>query len=178
MQYLLKITLKNTPMWRLIAVDGTTDIAHVAHLMNLAFGYENECSQALKVKGELFSAGSMGKATNLNDLKLFDSLNLHKDDEFIFIHDISSNLEHHVLVMKDSEHLWCLMPSCLVGQGALLKNKPLSYEAVCEYLDADDTPSLDLREVTNRMRAYGAVRKDKEQALKDLSIKPLDFKIK
>ncbi len=178
MQYLLKITLKNTPMWRLIAVDGATDIAHVAHLMNLAFGYEDECSQALKVNGELFSAGSMGKVKNLNDLKLFDSLNLHKDDEFIFIHDISSNLEHQVLVMKDSDHLWCLMPSCLVGQGALLKNKPLSYEAVREYLDADDTPSLDLREVTNRLRAYGAVRKDKEQALKDLSIKPLDFKIR
>lgn len=178
MQYLLKITLKDTPMWRLIAVDGDTDICHVAHLMNLAFGYEDEASQALIVKGETFKAGTMGKPQSLNDLKLFDSFELKAEDEFVFIHDIALNLEHKVLVMKAEEHLWCLMPSCLVGQGALVPTRPLSYKLVREYLDADDTPSLDLREVTNRLHAYGALRKDKEQALKDLSISPLNFQIK
>ena len=40
MQYLLKITLTDTPVWRLVAVDGTADIAFVAELIAASFDYE------------------------------------------------------------------------------------------------------------------------------------------
>ncbi len=177
MQYLLKITLKDTPLWRLIAVDGDTDLSHVANLMSQSFDYES-APCAFIVNGKKYSAGEAGDVKSLSELKTFDSFNLQNEDEFTFIHDENSSLEHHVLVMKAVDHLFCLMPSCLVGQGLVPKDRPLTYDAVREYLDCDDTPSLDLREVTKRLRALGAKRKDQDKPLQTLSAKPLDFKIK
>ena len=52
MQYLLKITVAGTNLWRLIAVDGEADRAHVANLMSYAFPY-NEGKRAFKIGDKL-----------------------------------------------------------------------------------------------------------------------------
>ena len=69
------------------------------------------------------------------------------------------------------------MPSCLVGAGALPQGD-LNAEIINTYLDADETPSLDLREVTKRLRAIGAKRPDSQKVLEDLTQNNLAFKQK
>ena len=41
MQYLLKVKLQNTNLWRLVAIDGSADRAFVAQLISLAFDYKD-----------------------------------------------------------------------------------------------------------------------------------------
>lgn len=51
MQYLLKISIDNTDAWRLIAIDGQADLAHVAKLIALSFDYaDGKCCLTLKEK--------------------------------------------------------------------------------------------------------------------------------
>ena len=56
MQYLLKISIENTQAWRLIAVDGEADCAHVAHLITLAFDYQ-EGTESLIVSKQKLECG-------------------------------------------------------------------------------------------------------------------------
>lgn len=51
MQYLFKISIDNTEAWRLIAIDGQADLAHVAKLIALSFDYEDgKCCLTSKEK--------------------------------------------------------------------------------------------------------------------------------
>lgn len=51
MQYLLKISIDNTDAWRLIAIDGQADLAHVAKLIALSLIMLMEkCCLTLKEK--------------------------------------------------------------------------------------------------------------------------------
>ena len=59
MQYLLKISIENTNCWRLIAVDGQADLAHVAELIALAFDYEAS-KQSFIVKDKTVTCGKGG----------------------------------------------------------------------------------------------------------------------
>ncbi len=157
MQYLLKITIEDTRVWRLIAVDGQADLAHMAGLMALAFDYEKgECS--FEVFGKTLSAGSGGRALTLEETHPFDSLGLCDKEEFIFKSAVHPALLHRVLIMKKVEHLDCVMPSCLVGAGLLPDKAPLLAQDISDYYDSEDAKSLDLREVTQRLRAFGSVR--------------------
>ena len=176
MQYLLKITAAGTNLWRLIAVDGEADRVHVANLMAQAFPY-NEGKRAFKIGDKLILCGKEGEVLNLEELASFDSLNINEEDVFTFIPDLDKPLEHNVIVMKKIDHLFCLMPSCLVGAGALPQGE-LSCEIINAYLDEDDTPSLDLREVTKRLRAIGAKRPDSQKVLETLAQNNLAFKLK
>ena len=51
MQYLLKISIDNTDAWRLIAIDGQADLAHVAKLIALSFDYADG-KMLFNVKGK------------------------------------------------------------------------------------------------------------------------------
>ena len=176
MQYLLKITIKDTNCWRLIAVDGSADIAHVAQLIALAFDYE-EGEQSFTVNDKNISAGNGGRAIKTEELNTFDYLNLDTDDEFIYQHEKLADLKHIVRIMKKEDHLFCLMPSCLVGSGLLPKDTTLNSETINNYLDSDDMQSLDLREVTNRLRAFGSKRKDVNEAMVSAGAAPIVFKV-
>ncbi len=79
--------------------------------------------------------------------------------------------------MKKEDHLFCLMPSCLVGSGLLPKDTTLNSETINNYLDSDDMQSLDLREVTNRLRAFGSKRKDVNEAMVSAGAAPIVFKV-
>lgn len=84
-------------------------------------------------------------------------------------------LTHTVRVMKKDEHLFCLMPSCLVGSGLLPCKDNLTSLKINNYLDSDEAKSLDLRDVTNRLRAYGSLRKDVNKAMVQAGATALNF---
>lgn len=175
MQYLLKITLQNTELWRLIAVDGIADRAFVAQLIALAFGYRNKY-RAFVVGGREYSAGYGGEIKSGQEMASFDDFHLKQDGEFIYRHDTSSDELHDVRILKAEEKLHCLMPSCLVGAGYVPPDLEIGHESVNKYLDRDDCPSLNLREVTQRMRTFGLRRGDAHSALLNAGAAPLNFK--
>ena len=85
-------------------------------------------------------------------------------------------LDHSIEVMKVEDHLYCLMPSCLVGVGLLPKGE-LSAGAIADYYDSEDNPGLDLKEVTNRLRAYGSKRSDVSKSMVAAGAEPLKFSL-
>ena len=85
MQYLLKITLKDTPVWRLVAVDGTADIAFVAELIAVSFDYE-KARRVFTVKGVDYRAGNGGEVEDIKELSLFDELHLEQGQSCIYRH--------------------------------------------------------------------------------------------
>ena len=78
--------------------------------------------------------------------------------------------------MKKEDHLYCLMPSCLVGSLVVPKEPNLTAQTINQYADSDEIISLDLRAVTNRLRAYGSLRKDLNQAMINAGAEPIVFK--
>lgn len=175
MQYLLKITLKDTPVWRLVAIDGTADIAFVAELIAASFDYE-KARRLFVVNGVEYSAGNGGNVENVKELSLFDELHLEQGKNCIYRHNLNNELIHNVEVMKKEDHLFCLMPSTLVGAGLLPKDLSFDLEHINAYFDKDDIDSLDLRECTKRMRALGVKRKDLNESL--LRLGACDFSVK
>ncbi len=157
MQYLLKITIENTSVWRLISLDGGADISHCSRLMATAFGY-SESAYSFEIKGRMVSAGSFGSPSNVDELRPFDALELEVGDVFSFKLDKYEKLCHKVEVMKKEEKLFCLIPSCLVGAGALPSEAPYTPEAVQAYYDTDEALTVDLKSITNEMRALGSLR--------------------
>ena len=176
MQYLLKITLKDTPVWRLVAVDGTADIAFVAELIAASFDYE-KARRVFTVNGVEYRAGNGGEVEDIKELSLFDELHLEQGQSCMYRHNINNDLIHIVEVMKKEDHLFCLMPSTLVGSGLLPKDLPFDLEHINAHFDKDDIDSLDLRECTKRMRALGVQRKDLKESLLRLGSRDLSVKI-
>ena len=103
MQYLLKITLKDTPVWRLVAIDGTADIAFVAELIAASFDYE-KARRLFVVNGVEYSAGNGGNVENVKELSLFDELHLEQGQNCIYRHNLNNELIHNVEVMKKEDH--------------------------------------------------------------------------
>ena len=175
MHYLLKVSIENTPLWRLIAIDGRADISHVAKLIGLAFDYKKS-KYCFNINGKKISAGNDGDTASLEELNTFDSLSVGAGDVFTFVNETFGSLSHKVEVMKAEDKLYCLIPSCLVGAGILPPEDNLTSESISAYYDMDDCPSLNLKEVTNRLREYGSVRKDLESAMSQVSAIPFDIK--
>ncbi len=175
MQYLLKVSIENTPLWRLVAIDGKADISHVAKLIGLAFDYKKS-QYCFNIDSRKISAGDDGQTSSLEELKTFDSLSLNAGDIFGFVNETQGSLNHKVEVMKAEDKLYCLIPSCLVGAGILPPEDNLTADSISAYYDKDDCPSLNLKEVTNRLREYGSVRKDLEAAMSQVSAIPFDIK--
>ncbi len=181
MQYLLKISIEKTRVWRLISVDGEADLAHIAALIALAFDYgKGQCS--FKKGGIVYPAGVGGTPDDLAQMHAFDTLNLNEQDEIEFTTSVHKSLVHNVLIMKKTPHLDCLMPSCLVGAGLLPDEDDLSVDKINAYYDSDEASSLDLRVVTTRLRAYGSLRSSNDDALSKLGAIPFggnsDLKLK
>lgn len=174
MQYLFKISIDNTEAWRLIAIDGQADLAHVAKLIALSFDYEDG-KMLFNVKGKDYNAGVKGDTDSVEALTQFDTLCVEFEEEFLFKIDSNPLLTHTVRVMKKDEHLFCLMPSCLVGSGLLPCKDNLTSLKINNYLDSDESKSLDLRDVTNRLRAYGSLRKDVNKAMVQAGATALNF---
>lgn len=174
MQYLLKISIDNTDAWRLIAIDGQADLADVAKLIALSFDYADG-KMLFNVKGKDYNAGVKGDTDSVESLTQFDTLCVEFEEEFIFKIDSNPLLTHTVRVMKKDEHLFCLMPSCLVGSGLLPCKDNLTSLKINNYLDSDEAKSLDLRDVTNRLRAYGSLRKDVNKAMVQAGATALNF---
>lgn len=174
MQYLLKISIDNTDAWRLIAIDGQADLAHVAKLIALSFDYADG-KMLFNIKGKDYNAGVKGDTDSVEALTQFDTLYVEFEEEFLFKIDSNPLLTHTVRVMKKDEHLFCLMPSCLVGSGLLPCKDNLTSLKINNYLDSDEAKSLDLRDVTNRLRAYGSLRKDVNKAMVQAGATALNF---
>ncbi|MGN1281650.1 MAG: hypothetical protein ACI4UM_07075 [Succinivibrio sp.] len=177
MQYLLKISISGTQVWRLIAIDGRADIAHVARLMSLAFGYApSGCS--FTVNQKTVSAGDGGQITHIEQSVAFDSLNLKIGDDFIFKCVQNSSLEHKVHIMKAEERLYCLIPSCLVGSGQLPKGDNLDIKSINDYSDSEEERTLNLKSVTNSMRECGSLRADMDRSLDAFAKSQLNYVVK
>ena len=174
MQYLFKISIDNTDAWRLIAIDGQADLAQVAKLIALSFDYADG-KMLFNVKGKDYNAGVKGDTDSVEALTQFDTLCVEFEEEFLFKIDSNPLLTHTVRVMKKDEHLFCLMPSCLVGSGLLPCKDNLTSLKINNYLDSDEAKSLDLRDVTNRLRAYGSLRKDVNKAMVQAGATALNF---
>ena len=175
MQYLLKVSLPGTMLWRLLAIDGVADRAFAAQLIALGFGYP-DAPRAFIVAGRTLPAGCAGQAQSTEELRPFDELQLTQGALFGYQHDRASPTVHEVSILKAAGHLYCLMPSCLVGSGHVAEGMEITADTVNAYLDRDDCPSLNLREVTLRMRMYGVRRDNAHDALLGAGATPLKFK--
>ncbi len=176
MQYLLKVKLQNTNLWRLVAIDGSADRAFVAQLISLAFDYKDSKANFI-IDNKNISAGMGGNILDNDELQAFDELNLKQDDCFTFIKEQATNLVHEALVMRCEPKLYCFMPSCIVGSGSLPEDEMLDYDKINAYLDKDECPSLNLKEATSRMRAYGIKRHNAHEALIEAGAQKLNFKL-
>lgn len=175
MQYLLKVALPGTTLWRLLAIDGIADRAFAAQLIALGFGYP-DAPRAFIIAGRTVPAGCAGTAQDTEELTPFDDLHLEQGALFGYQHDRASSTVHEVSILKAADHLYCLMPSCLVGSGHVAEGMEISPAAVNAYLDSDDCPSLNLREVTLRMRLYGVRRGDAHDAMLGAGAEQLKFR--
>lgn len=179
MQYVIKVSVENTESWRLLALDGKADRAHVALLISASFDLApGTCSFC--VNGTVFTAGDSGEAVCTQDLTAFDDFKLESDDVFYFKASSNSELSFRCSVMKAESRLYCLVPSCLVGSGPLslnTENSDLTAKAINEYIDSDDFAGLDLKKVTAKLRAFGGVRKDINKSMVQAGAVPLNFKV-
>lgn len=176
MQYLIKISIDSTEAWRLISVDGKADLAHLAQLIALSFDYKDN-TQFFIINGKNYSAGLAGMPKSPEDLIVFDDLSLKENDEFIYKHDSHPVLTHTIKVMKVDEHLFCLMPSCLIGSGLIPNEENLNEQIINDCFDSNELLSLDLREVTSRLRSFGLLRNNVNEALVQAGAVPLNFKV-
>lgn len=152
MQYLVKVELQGAPLWRLIALDGSCTLAQAAELFAIAFGYVKG-ERSFKKEGQVYSAGSGGKAQSAQDLAHFDSLGLKEGESFEYC-AYKEGFVHRAHVMRCEEHLYCLMPSCLVGSGLVPEHLAADEAGLAAYLDAEEAQSLDLRQCNQRIRAF------------------------
>ncbi len=175
MQYLLKITIENTSVWRLVSLDGAADISHCARLMATAFGYADS-KASFETEGKTLSAGEGGMPSSMDELRAFDALELGVGDVFTFVLEKYPKLRHRVEIMKKEEKLYCLIPSCLVGAGALPKEEPYTPQSVQAYYDTDEALTVDLKSITNEMRALGSVRSNLNEVMLKVSSISFDSK--
>ncbi|MGN0916073.1 MAG: hypothetical protein ACI4NE_06965 [Succinivibrio sp.] len=169
----MKFTIKDTPMWRLLALDGSADIAHVSKLIAISFGYPDDRSEFV-VDGVTYSAGCGGVIQNLSELAKFDSL-IENHENLSYYHG-AYRLSHTVEILKAEPHLYCLMPSCLIGSGMLPKTGDITTESICALADSDNEVTVNIKEITNIMRALGSVRiADKDNNSNNVTA--IDFKV-
>lgn len=176
MQYLIRVALNGTSLWRLDAIDGKADLAHVAGLICASFGYKAGHDQFL-LGDTAFSAGCGGEILNPSELRAFESV-IADNKTFLFTHilDDGSKLTHSVQVMRCEEKLFCLLPSVIVGSGCVDFNGSYSLDAMQEYADRDENLTLDIKNATSAMRAIGSVRADVNAALVSSGAPNLNFK--
>lgn len=174
MQYLLKITIKKTPVWRLIAVDGSADLCFVAELIAKSFDYSAGKRCFILNKKDRINAGTSGEPDEPRELNSFDSLGLHSGDFLEYEVNLPEKLEHVIEVMKVEDHLYCLMPSCLVGVGRLPEGE-LNEKSITSFYDNDESEGLNLKEVTNRLREYGSKRSDVSKSMVKAGAEALKF---
>ncbi|HAR80635.1 MAG TPA: hypothetical protein DCR21_07360 [Succinivibrionaceae bacterium] len=175
MQYLLKVTLKDAELWRLLAVDGRADLAFLGELMALAFGYPKG-ERSFEYGGKLYKAGISGQLQSKAEVLTFDSLNIEAEEEFTYYVGAGETLPHKVSVMKKVDKLDCLMPSCLFGSGSLPEGD-LTLKSIKEHLDSIEENRLDMREATTRMRTYGSFRTGSEDIMSLAGADPISFKV-
>ncbi len=153
MQYLFKVSSTTAPRWRLVALDGTYTLAEAAELIVQAFGYvKGSCTFVLPNK-QCLNAGCGGQEDCAQAAAKLDSLKLAQGDSLDFA-AAAQGFYHHIEVLRAQEHLYCLMPSCLVGAGLVPADIAGDEAALTRYAAADEAQSLDLRDCTKRMRAY------------------------
>ncbi len=184
MQYLIRCNLRETLLWRLIALEGMADLAHAAKLIALSFAYP-EAFFYFEANGRKYRAGCDGKAASPAESASFDSLQLKAGDKFLFTAVIGSAekspekdrdsykivdsfaddsprilLVHECTVFKAEPKLYCLIPSTLIGANKLADDgRQLTIENINAYIDECDVMDpLNLKECTLRMRALGSVR--------------------
>lgn len=179
MQYLIRLSLDNTPLWRLVALEGKADLSHSAKLMALSFNYP-KANFSLQKQDTEIELGEDGALCPQGSVSL-DSLNLQTQDSFLFKVTLASQdgeeikLTHTCQVLKAEEKLYCLIPSTLVGAHKLADDgRKLNIQNINAFLDESETlDSLNLKECTDRMRAFGSVRAKLQGA--DLKVAP--FKV-
>ena len=176
MQYLLRVALDGTSLWRLDAIDGKADLAHVAGLICASFGYKAGQDQ-FSVGENIFTAGHGGEVFNPSELSSFESV-IADRSAFIFTHilDDGSRLAHSVQVMRCEEKLFCLLPSVIVGSGCVDFDGNYSLDAMQEYADRDENLTLDIKNATSAMRAIGSFRSDVSGAIVSSGAPNLNFK--
>ena len=176
MQYLLKLTLEGTTVWRLVALDGRADLAHAALLIENAFGYAGG-RDAFEIQGKIFPAGCGGRVEEPSELRTLDE-SLGENSGFSFTHETEEGilLKHVGNVMRCEEKLFCLIPSVIVGAGCIPKTGDLTVESIQEYADRDENLTLNIKEATSAMRAVGSFRSDVSEALVGAGASPLNFK--
>ncbi len=176
MQHLMKISLAGAPVWRLVALDGKADLSHAATLICAAFGYRGlDC--AFKSRDETTPALTQGKLQELGAMEALDDYISRTKGAFSFTAGGGASvLSHDVQIMRSDEKLSCLVPSCIVGLGAVPPEGPYSIGAISAYAQDDENLTLNIKEVTSRMRALGSVRPSLEAALGAAGIAPIPFR--
>lgn len=178
MQLLLRISLKDTSLWRLCALDGRADLAHAASLIVAAFGY-GAGDDSFRVGEQVFAAGHGGAVSQASELAGLDGIIEGTESlEFVHVTDSGEKLVHGISVMKREEKLFCLVPSVIVGSGLVPPHEPYTLDEIQDYADRDENLTLDIREATARMRLLGAVRGDVSAAMVDAGAAPLNFRLK
>lgn len=176
MQHLMKLTLAGAPVWRLVALDGQADLSHAASLICAAFGYRGlDC--LFSSGGERTPALTQGRLPGRGAMETLDEYVSRTGGSFSFLAtDGASMLSHAVQLMRSDEKLSCLIPSCIVGSGAVPPSGPYDLGYVSAYAQDDANLTLDIKAITNRMRALGSVRPPLEAALGAAGIAPIPFK--
>ncbi|MBU3826917.1 MAG: hypothetical protein IAA31_05450 [Candidatus Anaerobiospirillum merdipullorum] len=152
MQYLFKVSSHSAPRWRLVALDGAYTLAEAGELIAAAFAYVPG-PRSFVHQGKHYAAGNSGKEDSVQAQMPLDGLHLQAGDSLTF-QSGAQGFFHQVEVMRAEEHLYCLMPSCLVGAGLVPEDIAGDEAALAAYADTDEAESLDLRECTKRMRNY------------------------
>lgn len=176
MQHLMKLTLAGAPVWRLVALDGKADLSHAAALICAAFGYRGlDC--AFKSGDERVGALTQGQLPGRGAMETLDAYLSRTRGDFSFIaSDGVSVLSHFAKLMRSDEKLACLIPSCIVGSGAVPPEGPYDPGYISAYAQDDANLTLDIKSATNRMRALGSVRPSLEAALGAAGIAPILFR--
>ncbi|HIV15680.1 MAG TPA: hypothetical protein IAB18_07215 [Candidatus Avisuccinivibrio pullicola] len=163
MQYLWRVGLEGSEVWRLIALDGKSDVARAAFLTALSFGY-TEGRYAFILNGQRVEAGERDRVEQLSQSAALDTLNLKSEDCFDFELTLPSGavLRHGVRVLKAEEKLYCLIPSTLVGAHKIVDDgREQNLENINAYIEESSLDNtLNLRECTDRMRLVGSERRD------------------
>lgn len=176
MQHLMKLTLAGAPVWRLIALDGKADLSHAATLICAAFGYRGlDC--IFKSGDERVGALTQGQMPGRGAMETVDAYLSRTKGDFSFLAtDGVSMLCHAVQLMRSDEKLSCLIPSCIVGSGAVPPHGPYDLGYISAFAQDDANLTLDIKAITSRMRALGSVRPPLEAALGAAGIAPIPFR--
>lgn len=161
MQYLLKINLQSAAIWRLVALDGSCSLAQCAEIIARAFAYAPG-ERSFNLGAVPYPAGKNGIAAAPAELQPFDTLSLQEGMAFEY-RPYASGFVHQGVVMRCEEHLYCLMPSCLVGAGLVPPALAADEAALARYQDAEEAQSLDLRACNRSIRAYAETLQKKQE---------------